>query len=128
MGQSGEVAMQRPPCPPWNGHKAEAQAECGCVPRQAVVAQYRPRERVRVALFAAQQGAQEDDAGHGGPCQQPLVEALLALPALGGRVVPVEIHKTLLKDKREKTVRWGRRGDAPLLYRDTEGIDCTKSV
>lgn len=61
--------------------------------------------RVPVWLFAAEKGAEEDYPCHSGPRQQPLVEALLAFPALGGSIVPVEIHKPLLKAEGEHRVR-----------------------
>lgn len=87
--------------PPWNDRKAEEQ-NAACFLGASL-------GRVRAWLFAAEQGAKEDDPGHGGPRQQPLVEALLAFPALGGRVVPVQIHKPLLKAKGEHRVRrWGK--------------------
>lgn len=76
---------------PWNV-PAAIQC-CGClVMGEGARAGRGPRR-----LLAAEQRAQQKHAGHRGPGQEPLVETLLAPPALGCSVIAIEIHEPLLQ-------------------------------
>ena len=74
---------------------------------------------VSVWSFPTEERAQQNHASHSHARQEPAVEALLALPALGCCIVPVEFHESVLQgDRREgnmlfesSTVMWlGQRG------------------
>jgi len=64
--------------------------------------------------LAAQQGSQQKHSGHGRPSEEPFVEGLLALPQLGSSVVPIQIHKALLRaeERGEQGEGRGRSGAA----------------
>lgn len=55
---------------------------------------------VSVWSFPTEERAQQNHASHSHARQQPAVEALLALPALGCCIVPVEFHKSVLQGKK----------------------------
>ena len=59
---------------------------------------------VSVWSFPTEERAQQNHASHSHACQEPAVEALLALPALGRCIVPVEFHKSVLQGEEEKVL------------------------
>lgn len=57
---------------------------------------------VSVWSFPTEERAQQNHASHSHARQEPAVEAFLALPALGGCIVPVEFHKSVLQGERRE--------------------------
>lgn len=80
---------------------------------------------VSVWSFPTEERAQQNHASHSHARQDPAVEALLALPALGCCIVPVEVHKSVLQGEEKgrcyvspPTVMrvGGRKGAGPPAY------------
>lgn len=57
---------------------------------------------VSVWSLPTEERAQQNHTSHSHARQEPAVEALLALPAFGCRVVPVEFHKGVLQGERRE--------------------------
>lgn len=57
---------------------------------------------VSVWSFPTEERAQQNHASQSHARQDPAVEALLALPALGCCIVPVEFHKSVLQGERRE--------------------------
>lgn len=55
---------------------------------------------VSVWSFPTEERAQQNHASHSHACQEPAVEALLALPAFSRCIVPVEFHESVLRGER----------------------------
>lgn len=65
---------------------------------------------VSVWSFPTKERAQQNHASHSHACQDPAVDAFLALPALSCRVVPVEFHKGVLQARGEALLELGTVG------------------